>query len=224
MLKQRTWAVALAILGCAGLVGAGAALAADEPAEMPYRAYVPGVAKADKPPPPTAIPRPAPYVGPVASIYLESARLSGADPIQLGGTHFSGGREYLDDPAGPRYIMQYALPYLAEAPGFAGGHSIFAAHVNYVGYGNAPFAYLTTAQAGDALYITMANGTSYTYSVQSVEIVRLDTLNMDDVVFPPLDSATERVTLISCGGTFIPAAVGGEYNSRVILVAERFVP
>ena len=47
---------------------------------------------------------------------------------------------------------------------------------------------------------------------------------MDAVVYPWLDAGVERVTLISCGGTFVPyAGGGGEYTSRVILVAERYV-
>jgi hypothetical protein len=213
-------------LGLAGLVGAALALAAANPAELTHRSIVPGIARAERTPTPTPTPTPPPqtYVGPVRSIYLESARLYGDDPIEIGGSHYVGSREILDDPTGPTTIMHYELPYLAEAPGFGGGHSIFAAHVDYVNYGLGPFAYITDAEPGDTLSITMANGDSYAYSVKSVEIVSLATLNMDDVVFPPLDSKTERVTLISCGGTFIPAAVGGEYTSRVILVAERQVP
>jgi sortase (surface protein transpeptidase) len=98
-----------------------------------------------------------------------------------------------------------------------------AAHVNYVRYGNGPFAYLQNAQAGDALYVTMANGEVITYTVKSVTLYHLGDIDMDAIVYPPLDNQTERITLMSCGGTFIPAAVGGEFDSRLVLVAERFV-
>ncbi len=46
---------------------------------------------------------------------------------------------------------------------------------------------------------------------------------MDDVVYPALDTNTERLTLKSCGGTFIQAAVRGEFDGRVILLGERYV-
>ena len=55
-------------------------------------------------------------------------------------------------------------------------------------------------------------------------IVHLADLDMNSVVYPPLPSNRERVTLISCGGTFVPYPTGGgEYLSRVILVAERVI-
>ena len=216
--------LAAAGLGLSGVVATTLAITADQAAERPYRAVVPVLSRGERIPTPTATPKPSVYVGPVVSLSLASAGLSGGDPITTAASHFSGGREYLDDPPAPQYIIQYKLPYLAEAPGFAAGHTIFAAHVNYVRYGNGPFANLPETRVDDALYLTMANGTTYTYTVKSVDIISLDILNMDDVVFPPLDSTTERITLISCGGTFIPAAVGGEYSSRVIVVAERYVP
>ena len=79
----------------------------------------------------------------------------------------------------------------------------------------------------DALYVTMDNGVQYAYSVRSVEIVSLAELQagaMNDYVFPALDSYTERITLISCGGNFVARpGGGGDYTSRVILVAERYV-
>jgi hypothetical protein len=73
----------------------------------------------------------------------------------------------------------------------------------------------------------MDNGLVYTYTVKSVDTLAasyLDAGGMDAVVFPPLDSYTERVTLISCTGDFIPAAIGGEYASRLIVTADRYVP
>ena len=48
----------------------------------------------------------------------------------------------------------------------------------------------------------------------------------DGYMYPGLGSHTERVTLISCGGTFIPnpGGLGGAYNGRIVLIAERWVP
>lgn len=188
---------------------------------LPYRAYAPEVARAELPPTPTPTPLPVPYNGPVASLYLAPARLDASWPVEVRDTYFAGGREFFEDPSAPQRIAWYAR---FGHPGYAGANSIFAAHVDYVGFGKGPFGYITSASAGDALYVSMDNGTSYTYTVKSVAIVPLEQLDMDAVVFPALAPGIERVTLISCGGTFVPyAGGGGEYTSRVILVAERYV-
>jgi hypothetical protein len=214
--------VLLALAAAAGgTVLLGAALAAPSP--LPRRAVMPHVSNSDPAPPtptPTPTVRPEPYVGPVSSIYLSSAQIGGS-PMEEGDTRFIGGREFFEDPGRPQNIMWY--PRFGR-PGFAAANTIMAAHVNYVNYGNGPFAYLLDANVDDALYVVMANGATLTYTVKSVTLYHLSDLDMDAVVYPPLDSHTERVTLISCGGTFIPAAVGGEYDSRIVLVAERYVP
>lgn len=90
-----------------------------------------------------------------------------------------------------------------------------AAHVNYVGYGNGPFAYLLDAAAGDALYVTMANGDVLAYTVKSVTLHHLATVDMDAIVFATRWTTCTRSgsRLIAAGGTFIPAATGGEYDS-----------
>ncbi|MGD9934856.1 MAG: class F sortase [Dehalococcoidia bacterium] len=207
----------------AGVAMMNVSLAAPE--GLTRRAVVPHISNADPTqaptPTPTPMPRKDPYVGPIASLYLGSAQVLGGAPIEERDTYFSGGREYFDDPSAPQYVTWY--PRFGR-PGWAAGNTILAAHVNYVGHGNGPFAYLLDAAAGDALHVTMANGDLLTYTVKSVVLYHLSELDMDAVVFPALDSHTERVTLISCGGTFIPAAIGGEYDSRIVLVAERFVP
>jgi hypothetical protein len=160
-----------------------------------------------------------PYNGLVESLHLSSAGISAKWPVEVRDTHFPGGKEVFQDPSAPQYIAWYRR---FGQPGFIGNNSIFAAHVNYVGFGNGPFANLTSSKAGDALYVTMDNGTSITYTVRSVTVIKLASLNMDDVVFPGLGPNVERVTLISCGGTFVPRpGGGGDYDSRVILVAER---
>lgn len=173
-------------------------------------------------PPPTPTPRPLPYQGPVRALHLGSARLDGRWPVEPRDTYWDGSREVFEDPSAPAYIAHYRA---FGQPGGPGTNSIFAAHINYYGFGNGPFAFLTSAREGDALYVTMDNGTEYAFTVKSVEVVNLWSLDMEAVVFPPLDEHTERITLLSCGGTFVPyAGGGGAYDSRVVLVAERWVP
>ena len=203
------------------VMGSGAVLVATVAAQdsdgLPYRAYAPGVSRAEAEPTPT--PRPIPYNGPIESLYLASAQISAKWAVETRDTKLIGGKEVFQDPTAPQYIAWY--PRFGQ-PGFTGHNTILAAHIDYVGFGKGPFGYLTSASAGDALHVTMDNGSTLTYTVRSVSVVKLAALNMDDVVFPNLPAETERITLISCGGTFVPyPGGGGEYDSRVILVAER---
>lgn len=216
--------IAGALLGAAATVVS----AAESPsANLKYRAIAPGLAVGEALPTatPTPLPTPTPYVGPVSSLYLQSARLGTEWPVEIRDTTTVGGRETFQDPSGPQWIAWYAR---FGHPGFGGANSIFAAHINYINFGNGPFAYLMSAAPQDALYVTMANGASYAYTVESVQLVSLAELQagaIDGYVFPALDAHTERITLISCGGDFVPrAGGGGDYTSRVILIAERYVP
>ena len=219
------------LLLVAGFTGFGVAalsvVSAAEPA-LPYRAFAPVVANGDVVPTrtplplPTPTPEPKPYDGPVKSLSLQSARIPGSARVEQRATEIIAGREVLQQPAVPQDIAWY--PDFGH-PGFRASNSLFAGHIDYVGIGKVVFGYLTSATIGDALYVTMDNGQEYAYTVKSVDIIHLSDLNMDEVVYPALDSYTDRVTLISCGGTFVPyPGGGGEYESRVILVAERYLP
>lgn len=230
---NRRWLSFLVLsLGLLGIAGSAVAFAASTPRPVLIpRAVAPQVMRAaDTPTPlPTATPTatPTPYAGPVESLYLASAGIGADSPVEVRDTTFEGGREVFQDPSEPGRIAWYAR---FGHPGSAGTNSVFAAHINYFGYGNGPFAHLLSAQPEDALYVKMADGETYAYTVISVSTIPLSDLQsggMDGVVYPPLDSHTERVTLISCGGDFVPFANGsgaGEYTSRVVLVAERYIP
>lgn len=219
---KRTFALAIGMAGLA-LIGASLVLAASPPAALTYKGYAPDVTKAELPTPtPTPpAPTPTPYLGPVFSIYLASGGVTSNAPVEARDVNYKSSGPVFQDPSHPSRIAWYSN---FGIPGWSGNNSIFAAHINYVGYGNGPFARLTSAQAGDALYVTMANGTVYTYTVKSMDVIHLSQLDMSRVVYPGLEAKTERITLISCGGTFVPLAGGGAYDSRVIVVAERFVP
>ena len=223
------------LLAAAGLLGifAGAiAFAASSSGPvLTRRSVAPEVVRAANTPTPTPTPSPTPtplpYSGPVESLYLASAGLGASAPVEIRDTTYDGGHETFQDPTSPGRIAWYAR---FGHPGYAANNSVFAAHINYFGYGNGPFAHLLNAQPQDALYAQMADGETYAYTVISVSTIPLSDLDnggMDAVVYPPLDGHTERITLISCGGDFVPFANGsgaGEYTSRVVLIAERYVP
>ncbi|MGI8926894.1 MAG: class F sortase [Tepidiformaceae bacterium] len=214
---RRLAVLMLALAGASGVVLATVSGSAAPGSIAGTRVVVPAIARSLQP---TPVPRP--YAGPVASLTLESAALTSASGVEVRDTEFVGGEETFQLPTHPSLIAWYEA---FGRPGFGGANSIFAAHIDYVNYGLGPFAYLTSADIGDTLYVRMDNGIEYAYTVLSVETIRLEDINMHSVVFPGLPSDRERVTLVSCGGTFVPyPGGGGQYNSRVILVAERSIP
>lgn len=213
----------------AGLI-TGIALTVAVAAEPPnpalkFRVVAPGLAVGERDARPSPTPSATPYTGPVASLYLQSASIGSQWPVEVRDTTIVDGRETFQDPSAPQWIAWYAR---FGHPGFRSTNSIFAAHINYIHFGNGPFAYLTSAVPQDALYVSMADGSSFAYTVKSVQVVSLVELQsgaMDSFVFPSLDGHMERVTLISCGGDFVPReGGGGDYTSRIILIAERYVP
>lgn len=220
---KRTLSIGLLAAGVS-LFGASLVFAADPPKPvLKYRGYAPQVTRAEEPtptptPPP---PTPTPFIGAVSSLYLGSASIPSNAVVEPRDVDQRPWGPVFQDPSHPARIAWYSNYGL---PGWRGNNSIFAGHINYVGYGDGPFARLTSAAIGDALYVTMANGAVYAYTVKSVDVIHLGDIDMNAIVFPSLDSYTERITLISCGGTFVPTSYGGEYSSRVILVAERYVP
>lgn len=220
---KRALLLALLTSGVA-LLGISLVIAAD-PAQpdLKYRGYAPAVSRAEIPTPTPlpALPTPTPYAGMVTSLYLASGGVTSNAHVETRHVNNTASGPVFQDPTHPSRIAWYSS---FGHPGWRANNSLFAAHINYVGYGNGPFAKLAQAHVDDALYVTMANGDVYTYTVKSVAIVPLSQLDMNPVVFPPLDTHTERITLISCGGTFVPLPGGGQYDSRVILVAERYLP
>jgi hypothetical protein len=172
------------------------------------------------PRPPT--PTPVPTYGDPVSITLQSAGLSATAQIERRHTKLVGGREQFEDPSHPARIAWY---HRYATLGRGGHNTIMAAHVNYFGHGAGPFVNLRYARIGDDLRIRTADGKTLRYTVLSVRVIKLSNLDMDRVVYPGVPLNRERITLISCGGTFIPrAGGGGDYDSRVVLYAERILP
>jgi sortase (surface protein transpeptidase) len=180
---------------------------------LPFRVFVPSVERG---------PEPAPYLGPIASLDIPHAGVSSRWIVEERSTVVQKGISYLQEPTVPDRISWY--PEFGR-PGFRGSNTTFASHVNYVGWGLTPFANLRRVAVDDAVYITMANGTVYTYTVRSSDIVRVEDLDMGRILSPSLDEHIERVTLISCDGDlYYEPGVGGEYTSRLIVMAERYIP
>lgn len=206
---------------CIGLAAVGSMAASATAQQSPsgagqrYHLIVPGIAY-------SAEPTPTPYVGPIASLDIPAASVSARWPVEERGVTTVGGTQYLQDPSSPDRIAWY--PQFGR-PGFRFSNTVFAAHVNYVGWSLTPFAYMGNVSPGDSVYVTMADGTIYTYTVKTVQLIPTADLDMYQVMYPPLDNNTEQITLLTCGGDFfIQPGVGGEYGSRLIVTATRYIP
>lgn len=102
-----------------------------------------------------------------------------------------------------------------------GSNAVFGGHLNW---GGSPgvFFDLEDVQMGELIRIFAEDGEEFTYRVFNNE--SLDPKNRDSVnVMAPAD--TDIITLITCGGTWVPdpddERLGGSYTERVVVQAER---
>jgi len=108
--------------------------------------------------------------------------------------------------------------YNFSSPPGAGSNAVFAGHINWEG---APgvFADLDGLQPGGTVRLISEDGSEYTYEVFAnfpVDPYDDDSLNVMD------PTPTDTVTLITCGGSWIPdpsERFGGSYTDRTIVQA-----
>lgn len=96
------------------------------------------------------------------------------------------------------------------------GNAVFSGHVDWYTGAPAVFGRLRNVQAGDPVYMVLADGTPVVYQVETTEWVDPDTADIDSIF-----GITEReaVTFITCGGTW--NAVSHDYSHRLIVRAYR---
>lgn len=106
----------------------------------------------------------------------------------------------------------------SSKPG-GGSNAVFAAHVTW-NRAPAVFSDLNNLQAGDVVRLVSDDGTEYTYEVfANFDVDPYDTESLK--VMAPTE--TDTVTLITCGGTWIPdpsEQFGGDYTTRTIVQAK----
>jgi hypothetical protein len=101
------------------------------------------------------------------------------------------------------------------APGDEGS-AVIAGHVDSRTQGLGAMAPLRDAAVGDEVLVTDAAGTTSTWRVVSRELIQKQVLPLDRLFTregPP------RLTLITCGGPFLPEF--SSYRDNVVVVAER---
>ena len=110
----------------------------------------------------------------------------------------------------------------SSKPG-AGSNAVFAGHINW-NRAPAVFANLSDLQAGDVVRLVSDDGREYKYEVfANFAVDPYDTESLK--VMAPTE--TDTVTLITCGGTWIPDAseqFGGDYTTRTIVQAKLVQP
>lgn len=81
----------------------------------------------------------------------------------------------------------------------------------------AVFRNLKNIAKGAEITIERGDGSTLVYKVQSIDIVKLDDLNMKTVLASPT-GMTESLTIMTCGGNYLGDYT---YDSRVVVRAER---
>ena len=115
----------------------------------------------------------------------------------------------------PSNAYDVAWYHFTAKPGF-GSNAVFAAHVDYVNVGPAVFWHLKDLVEGDTIQVEMEDGTVYTYAVDSKIPYDADTAPVNDIVN---GTAEERITLITCTGSF--NSTTHQYDQRLVVTAER---
>ncbi len=120
----------------------------------------------------------------------------------------------MDAPDGPADVAWYDF---SAHPGF-GSNAVFSGHVDWHTGEQAVFRNLSDLVKGDLVFVRLADGTEYEYSVSAMEQVQAT----EDV--SPIIGGTDRefITMITCGGTFDYNI--GQYDQRLIVRAERVYP
>lgn len=102
------------------------------------------------------------------------------------------------------------------APGAPAGSAVLSGHVDDRVQGPGAFYQLVDLRPGDPVEITGADGTALGFQVVSSRSVAKEELPVDELF---ARTGAPRLTLITCGGEFDPAA--RSYRENVVVVAER---
>ncbi len=113
--------------------------------------------------------------------------------------------------------------YTFSSPPGAGSNAVFAGHINWGG-ATGVFGNLDQLVPGDTVRVISDDGHEYTYEVfASFPVDPYDAESLK--VMEP--TPTDTVTLITCGGTWVPDAserFGGSYTNRTIVQARLMEP
>ena len=128
---------------------------------------------------------------------------------------------HLETPKDPRNVGWYGI---YQKPGH-GYNALFSAHVDYYPSIRGAFYDLAKMVVGDEVTVVMQGGAEYRYRVIRNDRYTVDTIPTGDLIRAsgrPQDD--EWITLITCGGMFVPYNGydgPGYYVHRDVVIAER---
>ena len=162
----------------------------------------------------TAEPTPPPSDSPVVRMVIDKIGVD-AEVISMGLDENSV-PEVPDDP--------YTVAWydFSTKPGW-GSNAVFSGHVDWTVDGQpvtGVFYYLRDLRPDDVITIVLEDGTEYQYRVTANEAILADDPKAVEVMGA---TPTDVITLITCGGTWVPDPtdpLGGQYTHRQIVRAE----
>jgi sortase (surface protein transpeptidase) len=214
-------AAAGAVLGLALAIGAPTAWSLTRP---PTTAGAPVVESLQTPsapssPVPTTPTAPPPAVG--TQVAAPPSRAAAPAPVRLAIPAL--GVDTAVDPEGVAPDGQMALPEDVSRVGWyrfgptpgSDGSAVIAGHVDDREQGLGALAPLREAAVGTEIVVTDADGTTTRWRVVSRELITKQVLPLDQLF---ARSGPPRLTLITCGGPFLPEF--RSYRDNVVVVAE----
>ena len=105
-----------------------------------------------------------------------------------------------------------------------GSNAVFSGHVDWTVNGQpvtAVFWRLRELEQGDVVKILLEDGSEVRYRVTDIVAIEYDDPAGVKVMYP---TPSDVITLVSCGGTWIPdrsMTLGGNYTHRIVVRAER---
>ena len=169
---------------------------------------------ATQPGAPTATPTPRPFDGAIARMLAPSIGLDHAvEAIGIVNGQLDVPKDGVND------VGWYDL---YPKPGH-GLNAVFAAHVNF-NKKDGPFAHLAEIKPEAEISIVMDGGPTYLYEVIVYRQYDVDTIPTGDLIAArERPDGEEWITLITCGGEFVPdpGSEFGHYNQRDVVIAKR---
>jgi hypothetical protein len=114
-------------------------------------------------------------------------------------------------PADPRVMGWYRF---GPQPGDPRGSAVLAGHVDSREFGTGPLTRLASVQPGAEVVVTAADGEQLRYRVTDVERITQAALPVDRLFDP---AGAHRLTLVTCGGRYLPDA--GGYEDNIVVTA-----
>lgn len=166
---------------------------------------------------------PTPYDGAIGRMKIQvndAGRVINVDAVveSIGQTN-----NRLDVPEDAHKVGWYNQFGESAKPGHK-GNAVFTAHVDKWPNTLGAFHDISKMKNGDVITVTMDNGLEYKYTVDVVTRYSEKDIPTGELIWAdqrPKDE--EWITLITCGGRFVPSRPGGpgEYLDRDIVIAKR---